>query len=53
MNDLFREKNVEKLNKPEDLTERIKVASPRIWMLLVGVGVLIIGAAIWAYNAIL
>lgn len=46
---LFREKSIEKINKPEELTDYIKVSSPRIWILLLSVLAILVGAGIWAY----
>lgn len=48
-NKIFREEAVKKFNKPDELTDYLKVLSPKIWVLLVAIIILLIGACVWAY----
>lgn len=45
--ELFRKKNLDKIKSPENLDDYIKVSNPGIWLILVCVFVLLIGACIW------
>lgn len=49
---LFRKKSLDKVKSPEKLNEYVKVASPALWLILIGVLLLIAGAIVWAsvYN---
>ena len=40
---IFREKSLEQLNAPEQLTEYLKVTGPGVWITLIGVIVLLCG----------
>ena len=42
-NELFRKEAVEKITSPEDLSSYVKVLNPRIWLLLLGIGIAVIG----------
>ena len=44
---LFREKSIEKITSPEQLNERIRVASPSVWMMLLGISFVLVGICIW------
>lgn len=46
---LFREKSLKKLDSPEKLDEYIRVVHPGVWLLLVCVIVLLIGACVWGF----
>lgn len=46
---IFREKVVNNLSKPDDLNDYLKVLSPKTWVLLLAIIVLMIGALIWGY----
>lgn len=46
-NDVFREKSLERIKSPENLDEYIKVANPGVWVLLLGIILILIGACIW------
>lgn len=46
-NNIFRQKNIDKINSPESLNEYIKVTNPSVWIILVGVILLIIGALVF------
>ena len=42
-NELFRKEAVEKITSPEDLNSYVKVLNPRIWLLLLGIGIAVAG----------
>ena len=44
---LFREKNLERLESPEQLNDYLRVTSPGVWMILSAVVLLLIGVFIW------
>lgn len=44
---LFREKSLEKISSPEQLTDYIRVSNPGVWMMLAAVIVLLAGACVW------
>lgn len=46
--EIFRKKSIDKMKSPENLDEYIRVSNPGVWLLLVGIVVLLIGALIWA-----
>lgn len=48
-NEIFRKKSLDRINSPENLNEYIRVTNPGIWLLMIGVVVLLIGALIWGY----
>ncbi len=45
---LFRKKNLERISSPEQLNDYIRVSTPAIWILLVAVIILLLGALVWA-----
>lgn len=48
MNDeVFRKKSLDKMKSPENLNDYIHVTNPAVWLILVGVVVLLIGACVW------
>ena len=44
---IFRQKSIDRVNSPENLDEYIRVSNPGVWLLLVSVIVLLVGACIW------
>lgn len=44
---IFRKKSLERVKSPENLDDYIQVSNPGVWLLLVSVIVLLIGACIW------
>lgn len=44
---LFREKNLERLESPEQLNDYLRVTSPGVWMILSAVVLLLIGVFVW------
>ncbi|WP_041669518.1 hypothetical protein [Acetobacterium woodii] len=47
-NKVFREKNLERISSPEQLTDYIKVSNPSAWIVLGAVVVLLISVLIWS-----
>ena len=47
--ELFRQKTVEKMSTPDDLTEYLKVTSTSVWMVLAAVLVLLTGLIAWGF----
>ena len=45
--EIFRKKSIDKVKSPENLDDYIRVANPGVWLLLVSVLVLLIGACVW------
>ena len=46
-NNIFRQKNIDKINSPEKLNDYVKVTNPSVWLILIGTIVLIAGALIF------
>lgn len=44
---IFRQKSIDKVSSPESLNDYVKVASPSVWMILVGIIILLIGVCVW------
>lgn len=44
---LFREKSIESIESPESLTDYLRVTSPRVWVLLGAVMIILAGLLIW------
>ena len=47
MNDIFRQKSIDKVSSPEKLDNYIKVTTPSVWITLAAILVLLIGALVW------
>ena len=45
--EIFRKKSMDKVKSPENLDDFIRVSNPGVWLLLVSVIVLLIGACVW------
>lgn len=45
---VFRQKNLDKINSPESLNDYVKVTNPSVWIILTGILILIIGAFIFS-----
>ena len=45
--EIFRKKSLDKVKSPENLDDYIQVSNPGVWLLLVSVIVLLIGACVW------
>lgn len=46
-NSIFRKKSLERVSSPEQLDAYLKVTSPKVWIILIGVIVLLIGFICW------
>ena len=46
---LFRQENVDRLTSPDQLDTMMRVVDPRRWIALGAVGVLLVGALVWAF----
>ncbi len=44
---LYREKSLERISSPEKLDDYIRVTTPRIWIILAAILVLLMGVIIW------
>ncbi len=49
-NDLFRKEAVEKIRGPEDMNTYVKVLNPRIWLILIGIAVAVVGLAVFVAS---
>lgn len=47
---IFREKSLKRISSPEELNDYVKVANPGIWLIMLGVIVLLVGALIWSVT---
>lgn len=46
-NNIFREKSMERINSPEQLTDYIRVSNPGVWLLFTAIIVLLTGVCVW------
>lgn len=44
---LFRKEALEKMTGPEDLNSYVKVLRPRVWMILLGIGIAVAGLVVF------
>jgi len=49
-NGLFRKKSMERITSPEEMHDYMRVTSPRLWMLLTAIAVLVIGFIAYASS---
>jgi len=49
MAELFRDKSLEKLNSPEQLDRLIVITSPFSWIAMIGGGIIVLAALLWAF----
>lgn len=47
---IFRQKSLDRINSPEQLTDYLKVTNPGIWMLLAAVIILLGGLFVWSIS---
>ena len=45
---LFRKKSMDRINSPEQMDDYLKVTSPRVWVILGAIIVLLLGFIIWS-----
>ena len=48
--DLFRKETVDKITGPEELNAYVKVLNPRIWLILIGIGIALFGLIIFVAS---
>ena len=46
-NKLFREKSIKQVSSPEELNDYMKVTTPRVWIVLVAIILVLVGAISW------
>lgn len=44
---LFREKSLDRISSPEQLTDYIRVSNPGVWVLLTAIVLLLVGVCVW------
>jgi len=49
-NNLFREKNVEKVASPDNLDAFLRVTNPSMWIAFAAIVVLLIGGLVWSFT---
>ncbi len=50
-NKLFRQESLDRISSPEELHDYMRVTSPRLWMLLAAIAVLLVGFVVYASTA--
>lgn len=45
--DIFRKKSIKKIQSPESLNDYIQVSNPSVWLIIIAVIALLVGACIW------
>lgn len=45
--EIYREKSLEKVKSPENLEDYIRVSNPSVWILIISIIVLLVGACVW------
>ena len=50
---IYREKTLERMSTPDQLTDYLKVTNPGIWVLLAAVIILLAGVFVWSYTGVL
>ena len=46
-NSLFRKNSIDRISSPEQLNDRIRVANPGVWLLLIGLLLVLTGICVW------
>ena len=47
MNDIYREKSINRMNQPEDLNDYIRVTTPSVWIVLIAVALVLAAVLGW------
>ena len=50
---IYREKTLERISTPDQLTDYLKVTNPGIWVILAAVIILLAGVFVWSYTGVL
>jgi HlyD family secretion protein len=45
--ELFRKEAVERITSPEELNAYVKVLNPRVWLILLGIGIAVAGLVVF------
>lgn len=45
---IFRQKSVDRVSSPEQLDNYLKVTSPSVWLILIGIIIILVGAICWS-----
>ena len=45
--EIFRKKSLDKVKSPENLDDYIHVSNPSVWLLLISIIILLVGACVW------
>lgn len=45
---IFRQKSVDRVSSPEQLDNYLKVTTPTVWLVLVGIIIILVGTIVWA-----
>lgn len=45
---IFRQKSVDRVSSPEQLDNYLKVTSPSVWLVLIGIIIILVGAICWS-----
>ena len=48
MSELFREKSLQRIHSPEELSDYIRVATPSVWLVLLATAILLAGMLAWS-----
>ena len=48
MSDLFRKKSMDRVSSPEQLNDYIRVTTPSVWLVMLGVILLLAGMIVWS-----
>ena len=49
-NNLFRKSSLERVSSPEQLNEYIKITSPSLLVILIGILIIVVSGAIWVFK---
>lgn len=47
MSGIYREKSIQRMEKPEDLDDYIRVTTPSVWVVLIAVALILVGVLGW------
>ncbi len=50
---VYREKSIKKIDSPEKLDDYLKVTTPKVWIVLLAIIVLIVGFVVWAIFGVI
>lgn len=47
--EIFRKESLDKMESPDDLDRYVKVTTPKVWILLLAIVVILIGGCVWGF----